>query len=152
MSTSKVKVTTCRNESTDLIGISPNNSDYGFIRIESADIAQIGAGGWINTNRRTTLIKGKLADLTSWVKANGIKVGSELPGKIIIKEQTLPFYEGQEPKRAGKDGEVLHTDGEPIYRQTEFTLDMNALDVVIKHDNVLSAASRMMANNDINIK
>lgn len=152
MSTSKVKVTTCRNESNDLIGISPNNSDYGFIRIESADAANIGPGGWVNTNRRTTLIKGKLTDLTQWVKNNGIKIGTELNGKIVITEQTIPFYEGQEPKRAGADGEILHKDGEPIYRQTEFTMDMNATDILIKHDNVLSAAARRISANDIGMK
>ena len=145
---SKVKVTTCRNESSELIGISPNNSDYGFIRVESAEAAQIGAGGWINTNRRTTLIKGKINDLTQWVKANNIKIGTELPGKIVINEQAgVPFYEGQEPKRAGKDGEVLHVDGQPIFRQTEFTLDMTASDKLIKHHNVLSAAARSVSSN-----
>lgn len=150
---SKVTVVTCRNNSTDLIGISPNNADYGFIRIESSDVAQIGTGGWINTNRRTTLIKGRINDLTQWVKSNKIAIGTELPGKIVVKEQAgVPFYEGQEPKRAGADGEVLHKDGMPIFRQTEFTMDMTAADVLIKHDNVLSAAARQLSGNDISMK
>jgi hypothetical protein len=148
-----VKVVTCRNESSELIGISPNNSDYGFIRIESTDMAQIGAGGWINTNKRSTLIKGKISDLTSWVKSNSIKVGTEFAGKIVVKEQAgTPFYEGQQPKRAGADGEILHKDGMPIFRQTEFTLDMTAHDVLVKHDNVLSAAARQISTNDITMK
>lgn len=148
-----VKVTTCRNESTELIGISPNNSDYGFIRIESTDPVQIGNGGWINANKRTTLIKGKINDLTAWVKSNNIKIGTEFAGKIIVKEQAgVPFYEGQQPKRAGADGEVLHKDGMPIFRQTEFTMDMTAADVLVKHDNVLSAAARQLSGNDISMK
>jgi hypothetical protein len=148
-----VKVVTCRNESSELIGISPNNSDYGFIRIESTDTIQIGNGGWINSNKRSTLIKGKISDLTSWVKSNSIKVGTEFAGKIVVKEQAgTPFYEGQQPKRAGADGEILHKDGMPIFRQTEFTLDMTAHDVLVKHDNVLSAAARQISTNDITMK
>jgi hypothetical protein len=148
-----VKVVTCRNESNELIGISPNNTDYGFIRIESTDAIQIGNGGWINSNKRSTLIKGKISDLTSWVKSNSIKIGTEFAGKIIVKEQAgVPFYEGQQPKRAGADGEVLHKDAMPIFRQTEFTLDFTAQDVLVKHDNVLSAAARQMSTNDINMK
>lgn len=148
-----VKVSTCRTDSNELIGISKNNSDYGFIRIESTDEVQFGAGGWLNSKKRSTLIKGKISDLTSWVKSNNIQIGSTFIGKIVVKEQAgVPFYEGQEPKRAGQDGEILHKDGMPIFRQTEFTLDVNAPDTLVQHDNVLSAASRMMANNDITMK
>jgi hypothetical protein len=148
-----VKVTTCRQDSNDLIGISKNNSEYGFIRIESTDDVQFGAGGWLNTRKRTTLIKGRIADLTTWVKSNNITIGSTFMGKIVIKEQAgVPFYDGQEPKRAGQDGEILHKDGMPIFRQTEFTLDLNAADTLVQHDNVLSAAARQLSQNDINIK
>lgn len=148
-----VKVVTCKQDSSELIGISPNNSDYGFIRIESTDTLQIGNGGWVNSNKRSTLIKGKIADLTQWVKTNNIKIGTEFVGKIVVKEQAgVPFYEGQQPKRAGADGEVLHKDGMPIFRQTEYTMDMTAQDVLVKHDNVLSAAARQLSGNDITMK
>lgn len=148
-----VKVSTCRTDSNELIGISKNNSEYGFIRIESTDDVQFGAGGWLNSKKRSTLIKGKISDLTAWVKNNNIQIGSTFIGKIVVKEQAgVPFYEGQEPKRAGQNGEILHKDGMPIFRQTEFTLDVNAPDTFVQHDNVLSAASRMMANNDITMK
>jgi len=40
----------------------------------------------------------------------------------------------------------------PIFRQTEFTLDMTAHDVLVKHDNVLSAAARQISTNDITMK
>lgn len=147
-----VKVTTCKNDSTELIGVSINNPDFGYIRIESTDVVQFTTGGWLNSNKRSTLIKGKIADLTAWVKNNGIKVGSEFVGKIVVKEQLMPFYEGQDPKRAGADGEILHKDGQPIYRQTEFTLDSTMQDTLIQHDNVLSAAARKMSANDITMK
>lgn len=147
-----VKVTTCKNDSTELIGVSINNPDFGYIRIESTDAVQFTTGGWLNSNKRSTLIKGKIADLTAWVKNNGIKVGSEFVGKIVVKEQLMPFYEGQDPKRAGADGEILHKDGQPIYRQTEFTLDSTMQDTLIQHDNVLSAAARKMSANDITMK
>lgn len=147
-----VKVATCKNDSADLIGVSSNNPDYGYIRIQSSSAIQFGAGGWLNSNTRSTLIKGKITDLTAWVKSNNIKVGSEFAGKIVVKEALMPFYENQQPKRAGAEGEILHKDGQPIFRVTEFTLDQSAQDTLIAHDNVLSAAAKVMSNNDISMK
>ena len=40
----------------------------------------------------------------------------------------------------------------PIYRQTEFTMDMSREDMLVKHDNVLSTASRKITPNEIVIK
>lgn len=37
---------------------------------------------------------------------------------IIMQESLKPFYEGQEPKRKGSNGDVITTDnGSPIYQQ-----------------------------------
>lgn len=152
-----VKVTTKSNDSTEIIGISSNNTDFGYIRVEENGGLSFGTGGWLNSNTKTALIKGKVVDLQKFVKSNNVTVGYEIPGKIVIMEQTTPFYEGQQPKRAGKDGEVLYsTDNEgvrhAIYRQTEFTMDMTRQDSLIKHDNVISAAARVVSQNDIAVK
>jgi hypothetical protein len=149
-----VKVTTKSNDSIEIIGISSNNPDFGYIRVEENGGLSFGTGGWLNSQSKTALIKGKVADLQKFVKSNNVIVGYEIPGKIVIMEQTTPFYEGQQPKRAGKDGEVLYsTDNEgvrhAIYRQTEFTMDMTRQDSLIKHDNVISAAARVVSQNDI---
>ena len=153
---STVKVTTKSNDSTEIIGISTNNPDFGYIRVEENGGLSFGAGGWLNSQSKTALIKGKITDLQKFVKTNGVTVGYEIPGKIVVMEQVTPFYEGQQPKRAGANGEVLYTtqDGvkKAIYRQTEFTMDMSKEDTLIKHDNVLSGAARVVAQNDIAIK
>lgn len=156
MSTSNsfVTVTTCSNSSTEIIGVSTNNPDYGYIRVESNEGLSFGNGGWLNAKSKSALIKGKVADLRAFVQKNNVTVGYKIPGQIVILEQAgLPFYEGQQPKRAGADGEVLYVtrNGQklPIYRQTEFTMDMTRTDSPIQHENVLSAAAKTMAANDI---
>ncbi len=37
--------------------------------------------------------------------------------KIILVESFKPFYEGQEPKRRGKDGEIITVNGMPVYQE-----------------------------------
>lgn len=146
---SQVKIATASKDSTELIGISPNNKEFGYIRVESAESVQFGAGGWLNARVKSALIKGKVTDLQTWVKANNIKVGSLITGKIVAKESHTPFYQGQQPKRAGQDGEILHVAGQPIYRNTEFTLDESMQDELIQHENVISGAARVVAGNDV---
>lgn len=152
---STVKVTTCTNQSTEIIGKSTNNPDYGYIRVESSEGISFGNGGWLNANRRTALIKGKLSDLTAFVQKNNVKVGYELQGKIVVNESLTPFYATQQPKVIPSSGEILYKETsngkEPIYRQTEFTVDMTKMDTLIQHSNVLSAAAKVVAKNDIAI-
>tara|TARA_R110000868_G_scaffold37331_1_gene132219 strand:- start:1806 stop:2270 length:465 start_codon:yes stop_codon:yes gene_type:complete len=153
---SKVKVTTSTNESTEIIGKSTNSPDYGYIRVESTEGMSFGNGGWLNTNRKTALIKGKLSDLTAFVKKNNVMEGYEIEGKIVVNESLTPFYATQQPKLIPSTGEILYKETsngkEPIYRQTEFTIDMNKVDTLIQHSNVLSAAARVVVQNDIAIK
>ena len=154
--TNSVKVTTKSKESTEILGISTNNPDYGYIRVEESTGLQFGAGGWLNSNTKTALIKGKVADLTAFMQKNNVKVGYEIPGKIVIKEQTTAFYAGQQPKIVPSTGEVLYVTingvQSPIYRQTEFTMDTTMQDFLIQHENVLSNASKAISANDIVIK
>jgi hypothetical protein len=37
--------------------------------------------------------------------------------KIILVESFKPFYEGQSPKRKGKDGEIITVNGAPVYQE-----------------------------------
>ena len=151
-----VKVTTCKNDSRDIIGVSSNNSDFGYIRVEENGGISFGAGGWLNSNTKSALIKGKVKDLETFVEKNNVTLGYELKGKIVVLEQTIPFYDGQIAKLAGANGEVLYSvqNGKklPIYRQTEFTMDMSREDMLVKHDNVLSTAIRKITPNEIVIK
>jgi hypothetical protein len=153
---SKVKVTTCTTQSTEIIGKSTNNPDYGYIRVESSEGISFGNGGWLNANTKTALIKGKVTDLTTFVQKNRVTVGYEIDGKIVVNESLTPFYEGQQPKIVPSTGEVLFVETaegkKPIYRQTEFTMDMTRVDEFIKHSNALSTAARVIVQNDIAVK
>ena len=154
---STVKVTTCSNSSSEIMGISSNNPDFGYIRVEENGGLSFGAGGWLNSRTKTALIKGKVKDLQAFIQKNNVTVGYEIPGQIVIMEQAgTPFYEGQQPKRAGQDGEVLYkvVNGEklPIYRQTVFTMDMTKSDSLVQHDNALSTAAKAVLANDIAVR
>jgi hypothetical protein len=52
------------------------------------------------------------ADLNTALIAMG--VGAH---KIILVESFKPFYEGQSPKRKGKDGEIITVNGAPVYQE-----------------------------------
>lgn len=151
-----VKIIGKNNQSTEILGISSNNPEYGYIRVESTGDVTFGSGGWLNSQSRTALIKGKTSDLQAFITKNNVKAGYELQGQIVIMEQTTPFYTGQQPKINPSTSEVLYVTENgvkcPIYRQTEFTQDMTRQDVMIQHENVISAAAKSITANEIAMK
>jgi hypothetical protein len=149
-----VRIVSSRKDSQEMIGKSTNNPEFGYIRVESTEPAQIREGGWLNVASKSTLIKGRVKELEIWAKRNGYRLGSELPGKVVVMEQTTPFYEGQEPKRAGADGEILTFRGQPIYRNTVLTLDFTKQDQLIQHENIIttSPGQQGVKSNDVVMK
>jgi hypothetical protein len=127
------KVTVTADQNGNIIGISQNNPEYGYLRIEQ-NVTQIDQKGWLKNVKRSTLIKGKVADLS----ASGLKAGSQLPGKIVVIESLTPFNQ-ENPERdlkiAGDSGIICRIDDQPIYRQTFYTPDVNAVDELIMHNN-----------------
>jgi hypothetical protein len=63
-------------------------------------------------------------------------VGTQIDGKIIISETLSPAFEGQKPKTAGKDGDVIRHGGAPVYRETLYRANLNAQDTLIASDKV----------------
>lgn len=57
-----------------------------------------------------------------------------IPGKVVVTESLTPFYEGQEPKRKGADGEVITHLGAPVYRDTNYVFDLEAKDTLLVGD------------------
>lgn len=129
--TNKVKVTADANGS--IIGVSQNNPEYGYVRVEQT-VTQIDHRGWLKNTKRSTLIKGLVEDLAN----AGFKSGTELPGKIVVIESLTPFNQ-ENPERdlkiAGDSGIVCRIDDQPIYRQTFYTPDVNAYDELLIHNN-----------------
>lgn len=57
-----------------------------------------------------------------------------IEGKVQVIESTEPFYEGQEPKTKGVDGDVITHLGAPVFRDTNYVFDLNAQDILLKGD------------------
>ena len=115
------------------IGISENNPEYGYIRVEQVT-NQISEGGWLKLVKRSALIKGTVEDL----KAVNYKEGDEISGRILVKESLEPFNPVNPEKNlkiAGSTGIICKLDNNPIYRDTYFTIDPYKEDEFISHDN-----------------
>jgi len=134
LTTNEQTVTVTADALGNVIGISKNNPEYGWIRVESYNY-EIDNRGWLKVKKRSALIKGKVEDL----KQMNYKEGDKIVGKIVVKESLTPFYEENPEKHmkyAGDTGVVCCVDGCPIYRDTFFTTNLNEQDELIEHDNV----------------
>jgi len=123
------------------IRVSPNNPEYGVILVAQKRVSiqsnpfNVKSIGWVKPNKLTALIKGTVEELKDIIAANPSK---KIPGKIVILESLEPFRENEperDYKRAGANGPVCCVDGQPIYRITYFTEDLNAQDITISHNN-----------------
>jgi hypothetical protein len=127
----KVRVTADKHG--NVITVSPNNPEFGWIRVEQT-ATQINDRGWLRNAKRSAFIKGKVEDL----KASNYKEDTEINGKIVVVESLVPFN-SENPDRdlkiAGETGVICRIDDQPIYRQTFFTTNLNAYDELITHNN-----------------
>lgn len=127
------KVRVMADQNGNVIGVSQNNPEYGYIRLEQ-QTTQINEQGWLRNVKRSALIKGKVEDLV----ATGYKEGTMLPGKIVVVESLEPFN-AENPDRdlklAGSTGVICRIDDQPIYRQSFYTTNLNAYDQLLSHNN-----------------
>lgn len=145
MKQSKVRVTADING--NVIGVSQNNPEYGYVRVEQS-VTQISEAGWLKPVKRSALIKGKVDDLAQ----AGFVDGFELSGKIIVKESLTPFNPenpDKDLKIAGQTGVVCRIDDQPIYRQTFYTSNQEAYDELITHDNTTEIREVQVAQKEI---
>lgn len=145
MKQSKVRVTADING--NVIGVSSNNPEYGYVRVEQS-VTQISEAGWLKPVKRSALIKGKVEDLAQ----AGFVEGHELSGKIIVKESLTPFNPenpDKDLKIAGQTGVVCTIDDQPIYRQTFYTSNQEAYDELITHDNTTEIREVQVAQREI---
>jgi hypothetical protein len=145
MTQSKVRVTADING--NVIGVSQNNPEYGYVRVEQS-VTQINEAGWLKPVKRSALIKGKVEDLAQ----SGFVEGHELSGKIIVKESLTPFNvenPDRDLKIAGSTGVVCRIDDQPIYRQTFYTSNQEAYDDLIMHDNTVEIREVQVAQKEI---
>ena len=127
------KVTIVADKNGNVIGISQNNPDYGYMRVEQQAV-QINNEGWLRNVKRSALIKGRTEDLLS----TGYVEGTTLPGKIVVVESLIPFNmenPDRDLKIAGDSGIICRVDDQPIYRQSFYTSNPNAVDELLTHSN-----------------
>lgn len=107
-------------EANGLIGINPNKPEYGSIQMATTTRS---FGGFMNKSRTVHFLSGKIEELVELVADFDLKVGDDFskkvqPSRLIIKESTTPFYEGQTAKINPSTSEVVTYQGEDIYRET----------------------------------
>ena len=147
----KNQVVVIANKTTGLVfnstGISAKDGkEYGWYTVQSTFVDRSGP---IDKVTVLTALRSTSADAFN---AAPLAEGELLDGKIIVKESTTknPFRANQEPKRKGKDGGVLLHNGLPIYRETEFTTDLSAQNVLVAYTSeapvAVKAASQPLTN------
>ena len=133
----------------NVVNVSQNNSEYGYIRVQQV-VTSFSETGWLKVSKRSALLKGKVEELT----ALDLRVDNELPGKIVVKESHEPFNP-QTPDRdlkiAGDTGIVCRVGDQPIYRQTFYTQDVNAEDTLIMHDNTEEIKEALRAMKEVKV-
>ena len=130
----KNQVVVIANKNSGLVfnstGISAKDGkEYGWYTVQSTFVDRSGAMDKVTV---LTALRSTSADAFN---AAPLVAGELLDGKIVVKESTIknPFRANQEPKRKGKDGGILLFNGLPIYRETEFTTDLSAQNVLIAY-------------------
>jgi len=127
------KVIVLGDDFGNVITASQNNPEYGYIKLQQ-NVLLVDHNNWVQHKKRHCIITGKLEDL----KALDFKANQELEGKIIVKEQCMPFSEynsEKELKMAGNTNVVCRIDDQPIYRKAFFTTNLNEQDILLEHTN-----------------
>jgi hypothetical protein len=143
------KVLVAADKNGNVIGVSENNPEYGYVRVEQSG-SFINDQGWLRISRRSALIKGLVKDLVE----TGFTEGQELDGKIVVVESLTPFNPenpDRDLKIAGDTGVICRIDDQPIYRQSFYTTNQNTQDQLIMHTNAeeireVQAAQRAMSS------
>jgi len=109
------------------------NPNYGYVIVAQESL--VIKDSFMTKRRLTALIHGTITLLES----RDFQEGEELPGKIVIKEQTIPFKGIEltnQIKIAGDTAVVCKLDDSVIFRRTVFTSDLDDKDVLVQHDNI----------------
>ena len=112
--------------------------NYKFMLTQDVDVFN---NGYINTTTRVAFVPVSQKSFDSWKKRGLLEDGTVFPfeGKIVVKETLKPYVNKntgkvQEPKKRGVHGTICYHDGEPIFRNSTFTMDMEDEDVILAMD------------------
>ena len=137
----------------NIVRQSENNPEIGSIMVKDNSLKLI--DGFISKNNTPAFIRGNLKDLQSLGLKNGEDVASKFGNKkIVIKERTTPFYEGQQQKINPKSGEIVLSNGSPVYRLSEVVDSTSPeTDELLKSDSVTTQVNQFeISHEDIGTK
>lgn len=121
------------DEMGNVIRVSKNNPAYGHVRLQQERVTFTNTG-WVSRKTISALLHGLVEDLHD----TGISQMTSLSGKIVVHESLDPFNANnpdRDLKIAGETGIICCQDGQPIYRKTSYTPDVNAEDILVAHNN-----------------
>ena len=104
-----------------VIVINAKNKNIGSImfREDKRNGLTLGVSFSGSAKPRVAFHTDNLEALKAYVKENNLQPGSKIEGyKIIVKESTTPFFDGQNPKMNPETAEVVKHNGADIYRQS----------------------------------
>lgn len=105
----------------------------GFIRLASMNLGDNFKVNYLKTNAFQPD-----SNLRQLLAAMNLGAGSVMPGKLIVEESTVAFSATnptRDLKYAGNTGIACSINGAPIYRRVKHTVNVNAQDILIAHDN-----------------
>ena len=111
-----------------------NQREVGVVMLQSITLNNSSIGGLSKRVAFKTLEK----EAIEFIGEANLVDGTNYPqqGKIVVTETLVPYVsksgKTQEPKRNPTTGEVILYKGQPIYRNSEFTADLNTQDVFLK--------------------
>jgi len=105
---------------------------FGKIRIDQrAPVINNGFMSFANRSAFITLDESTAKEMETILEEDK---AYPIPGKVVVTESLTPFYEGQEPKRKGAEGEVINHLGASVYRDTNYVFDLDAKDTLLAGD------------------
>lgn len=132
---------------TSILMVSQNNAEQAAIMLRQ-DTVGVNPQGFLTEEKRVAWFKGETVKLQKLINTLGLKEGDNFsekvtPVKLVIKESTTQFYNGQNPKVNPKSGEVITSNGVPVYRQT-FVMPVSSTetDVRITGDTTTTVVSQ----------
>ena len=115
------KSKSAKTEANGVIGVNPNKPEYGSIQLATTVFDT--SSGFLAKRRTVHFLSGNVSELEELVQAFGLSVGDDYskkvaPSRIIIKEATEPFFDGQAAKINPSNGETVTHLGSDVYRET----------------------------------
>lgn len=129
----------------ELITESKSPSSIGWVNIGVYQNKRTWFNGISRVQTRTALLKfPSRADAEVFLKENNLKHDTLLAGQVYEEQSFEPFWETQQPvvypASSNFAGQVVLKDGKPYYRNTQYTDNLEAKDIILQGRNMPEGA------------